>query len=121
MPLFLLTFFSVLSRFRSHLLQLQLLGFLQTVGERYRDDKRTPEFIPDLLQLNVPRLFATDDQLDGSGSVGDQFVDFLKGYVKRHNLQRSLLSLIQSVLSKLTDQEQHNFQRLIFTVLQSVS
>ena len=105
-------------------MQLQLLGFLQKTGECYNEDKRAEEFIPNLLQFNVPCLFAIEEQQDDVGeesSVADKFVEFLKGYVKNNSLHSSLLNFIHPLLKKLNDQQQHDLQRLIFSVLQLVS
>ena len=112
------------SSFPSHQMQLQLLGFLQKTGECYKEDKRAEEFIPNLLDFNVPRLFAIEEQQDDVGeesSVADKFVEFLKGYMKSNSLHSSLLNCIDSWLKKLNDQQQHDLQKLIFSVLQLVS
>ena len=104
--------------------QHHLLTFLCKVGDRYKETGRSKEFIPDLLQLNVPQLFiipADANQEMEEASVGQKFSSFLKSYIQRNNLQSVILDNMQTILSKFTDKSDINFHWIILSVLQSVS
>ena len=108
-------------------MQFQLLAFLVRVGECYRKDKRASNFLYDLFCLEVPRLFDKEVQQHDMGvedNVADRFMEFLKAYVKKNNLHSSLIDLFHSLVSislvSISDRQEHDFQRLIYSVLQSV-
>ena len=82
-----------------------LLEFLQSVGSCYLAQSRANKFIVDLLHLDVPALFVSDN--DGStstmqsdilsGSIADEFTIFLSGYIQCNNLKRAILDTIESI------------------------
>ena len=82
-----------------------LLDFLQSVGAHYLAQCRANKFIVDLLHLDVPALFISDN--DGStstmqsdilsGSIADEFTTFLSGYIQCNNLKRAILDTIESI------------------------
>ena len=99
-----------------------MLTFIKTVAVSYKEDRRAVQFIPDLLQLDVPRLFSSEPHRGAELSgVGEAFVEFLKEYIRRNNLSAPLIREIQVLLTKAPDNQQHGFQLLIFSVLKSVS
>ena len=77
-----------------------LLEFLMTVGKSYVEQRRTKDFILDLLTLNVPDLFKMEYD-EGSTStihsdilssnVSDEFMHFLTEYIQKNHLQEDLL------------------------------
>ena len=99
------------------------MEFLKSVAERYRLDERAGDFIPDILQLKVPLLFAADAEPipEGGNRVGDKFSLFLRDYIQRNNLRPVIMNKIQDILGYVTDNEQYMFHWIVLNVLQSVS
>ena len=99
------------------------MEFLKSVAERYRLDERAGDFIPDILQLKVPLLFATEIEPapEGGNRVGDKFSSFLREYIQRNNLRPVIMKKIQDILGYVTDNEQYMFHWIVLNVLQSVS
>ena len=100
-----------------------MLEFLRSLAERYKLDHRAKDFIPDLFQLDVPLLFAAENQpgIEGGNLVGEKFFSFLLEYIQRNNLCPAIMSKIEDILSYVADNEQHNIHRIVLNVLQSVS
>ena len=87
-------------------------------------DQRAKDFIPDLLQLDVPLLFAAENEPGievGGNLVGERFSSFLHDYIQRNNLCPAIMSKIENILSHVADNEQHIIHRIVLNVLQSVS
>jgi hypothetical protein len=114
----------VLERFPNQEPQHSLFHFLCKVAKQYKDSNRPDEFILDLLKLDVPQLFVSNSNSDDGGdgeAIGLRFSDFLKSYIMRNNLNKSLLVQIQSLVALMTDDVKHlNFHWIILNVLQSV-
>ena len=80
-----------------------LLGFLESVAAGYLTDKRQKEFVLDLLQLNVPKLFAVEEGADEATEkedveVGKNFSIFLRNFINRHALKHSILTKMTDIL-----------------------
>ena len=103
--------------------QNHLLEFLKSVADDYRSDQRAEDFIPDLLQLKVPLLFAVKNEpgAGGGSHVGDTFSSFLHDYILRNNLCHVITNKIKDTLSDVTDNEQYAFHGIVLNVLHSVS
>ena len=103
--------------------QTHLLEFLKSVAESYRSNKRAGDFIPDVLRLNVPLLFAAENEPGaGDGSlVGDMFSSFLREYIQRNNLHPVIMNKIQDIIGYIADKKQHAFHWIVLNVLQLVS
>lgn len=115
--------------------QSYLFSFITKIAEKYRDSKRAKDFIPELIQLDVPQLFAVprpsspspspspmEEEKHEETSVGQQFKDFLMSYIQRNNLRNVILSQLQILITHITDRKDNvNFQWIILGVLQSVS
>jgi hypothetical protein len=113
----------VLERFPNQEPQHSLFHFLCKVSKQYKDSNRPDEFIPDLLKLDILRLFVSNSNIDDDGgeAIRLRFSDFLKSYIMRNNLNKSLLVQIQSLVALMTDDVKHlNFHWIILNVLQSV-
>ena len=94
-----------------------------SVAESYRSNKRAGDFIPDVLQLNVPLLFAAENE-PGAGDVshvGDIFSSLLREYIQRNNLQPVIMNKIRDIIGYITDKKQHAFHWIVLNVLQLVS
>ena len=100
-----------------------MLEFLRSLAERYKLDQRAKDFIPDLLQLEVPLLFVAENEpgIEGGNLVGEMFFSFLLEYIQRNNLHPAIMSKIEDILNYVADNEQHNIHRIVLNVLQSVS
>ena len=103
--------------------QNHLLEFLKSVADDYRSDQRAKDFIPDLLQLKVPLLFAAENEpgAGGGSQVGDTFSVFLHEYTRRNNLCPVITNEIMDTLRYVTDNEQYAFHGIVLNVLHSVS
>ncbi len=78
-----------------------LLDFLKKVAERYLQDQRAAEFVLDLLQLSVPKLFAVESsgrEKAAAASISAEFVAFLKDYITRNSLKLLILSQMKDIL-----------------------
>ena len=80
-----------------------LLDFLKSVAEGYLADKRQQEFVMDLLQLKVPKLFAIEEGADETmkkedATVARKFSTFLRNFINRHALKNSILSQMTALL-----------------------
>ena len=82
-----------------------LLDFLKNVSNIYCTEARPAAFVVDLLQLKIPKLFATEEQ--GSDDdiaekedleVSRRFSYFLRAYINRHALKQSVLSQMFTIL-----------------------
>ena len=94
------------------------------MGECYQKSRRVKEFIPNLLQLDVPQLLATQSDTNltvKEASLCQKFSTFLKSYIQRNNLQPVILNDFKTLLSHMTDECHLNFHWIIFNVLQPVS
>ena len=100
-----------------------MLEFLRSLAERYKLDQRAKDFIPDLIQLDVPLLFVAENEpgIEGGNLVGDKFSSFLHDYIQRNNLRPVIMNKIQDILGYVTDNEQYMFHWIVLNVLQSVS
>ena len=82
--------------------QSYLFSFLSKIAEKYEEDKRTGNFISELIQLDVPQLFApslpTEVEKPEVTNVGQQFKDFLVSYIQRNNLHSVILNQLQSII-----------------------
>ena len=101
--------------------QNHLLEFLKSVADDYKSHKRAEDFIPHLLQLKVPLLFAAENEPGaGDGShVGEIFSSFLREYILRHNLHPMIMKRIKDILSYICDN--NAFHGIVLNVLQLVS
>ena len=82
-----------------------LLDFLKAVAAGYLSDKRQQEFVVDLLQLKVPKLFAVEEGADGPEAaekedteVARRFSVFLRAYINRNALKHSILNQMSTLL-----------------------
>ena len=100
-----------------------MLEFLRSLAECYKLDQRAKDFIPDLIRLDVPLLFAAENEpgKEGGNLVGKKFSSFLHEYIQRNNLCPAIMSKIEDILSYVADNEQHNIHCIVLNVLQSVS
>ena len=117
-----LYFFSL----RSEESQSYLFSFLSKIAEKYEEDKRTGNFISELIQLDVPQLFApslpTEVEKPEVTNVGQQFKDFLVSYIQRNNLHSIILNQLQSLIKLITDKKENvNFQWIMQELLLMVS
>ena len=82
--------------------QSYLFSFITAIAEKYEEDKHTENFISELIQLDVPQLFApslpTDVEKPEVTNVGQQFKDFLVSYIQRNNLHSVILNQLQSLI-----------------------
>ena len=117
-----LYFFSL----RSEESQSYLFSFLTKIAEKYEEDKRTGNFISELIQLDVPQLFAPSLPMEVEkpkvNNVGQQFKDFLVSYIHGNNLHSVILNQLHSLIKHITDKKENvNFQWIIQEVLLMVS
>ncbi|KAL5466919.1 hypothetical protein EMCRGX_G031082 [Ephydatia muelleri] len=100
-----------------------LLEFIKRVGTHYATDRRPLDFILDLLDINVPKLFAlpekTDNGYDGAVEVQGNLSTFVQDYIYLNALKSGLLQRMSKILSSISLQLD-DFQQLIVTVLQKV-
>ena len=78
-----------------------LLDFLQSVATGYLADRRQKEFILDLLQLSVPKLFAVEEGCEDAAEdmeVTKKFTFFLRSFISRHALKHSILTQMTAIL-----------------------
>jgi hypothetical protein len=80
-----------------------LLDFLKNVSNSYLSEKRQSEFVVDLLQLKVPKLFAIKEGTDEIAErenleVGRKFMFFLRSYINRLALKQSILAQMSALL-----------------------
>lgn len=83
-------------RFSSAHQHYYLLDFLQSVAEKYREDGRAGNLVVDLLNLNVPTLFAVKGEEDEV--VCSRFTLFLQSYILRHDLKHTILEMMSDIL-----------------------
>ena len=82
-----------------------LLEFIKSVAMCYKNQDRAKDFILDLLHLDVPDLFVTDNEGSTStlqsdilsSSVPDEFSNFLADYIQRNNLQETILGEVETI------------------------
>ena len=82
-----------------------LLEFLQSVAVSYLKQCRAKDFVLDLLQLDVPKLFASECEGSTStlqsdiaaGSVSDEFTTFLSEYIQRNDLRKAILANVERI------------------------
>ncbi len=90
-----------LLRFGGALHHRLLLDFLKKVAERYLQDQRAAEFVLDLLQLSVPKLFAVESsgkEKGAAASISAEFMAFLKDYITRNSLKLLILCQMKDIL-----------------------
>ena len=77
-----------------------LLTFLKSIAEHYRIEKRAHEFIMDLLQLNVPKLFAVEpgELEEDAQAVAMEFTSFLYDFINRNALKPAILTQLTSIM-----------------------
>ena len=81
-----------------------LLDFLKNVSSSYLTEARPAAFVVDLLQLKIPKLFATEEGSDEMAEkkedleVSRRFCYFLRGYINRHALKQSVLAQMSTLL-----------------------
>ena len=97
-----------------------VLQLFHSVGNRYRQEGRTCEFVLDLFALDVPNLFAPspltkpDDCLEGAiGPIASQFKAQLRIYIEKNGLKKSLLVAMERLLVSQT-------HRLVYTCIESL-
>lgn len=82
-----------------------LCPFMEAVGKKYIDDKRSPEFLVDLLQLKVPKLFALEEANVTGGcmqnEVPKKFSSFIRSYINSNALKSHLLIQMKPILVML--------------------
>jgi hypothetical protein len=93
----------IVSRFGGARNHYFLLDFLKNVSNSYLSEKRQSEFVVDLLQLKVPKLFAMEEGSDEIAEkedleVGRKFSFFLRAYINRHALKQSILAQMSTLL-----------------------
>ena len=82
-----------------------LLQFLKSVAACYLEQERAQDFVLDLLQLDVPRLFVMESEGSSSTlqsevlvmSVPDEFTDFLTDYIQRNSLCEEVLMKVRTI------------------------
>ena len=81
-----------------------LCSFMEAVGRKYVEDKRSPLFLVDLLQLKVPKLFALEDtNVTGDttpSEVPRKFSSFIRSYINSNALKSHLLMQMTAILVK---------------------
>ena len=98
------TFISeIVSRFGGARNHFFLLDFFKNVSHSYLHEIRQSEFVVDLLQLKVPKLFAMEEGSDEMAEKEDlevarKFTFFLRNYVTRHALKQSILAQMSTLL-----------------------
>ena len=102
-PTWLVFISEIVSRFGGARNHYFLLDFLTSVASAYLKDKRQKQFVTDLLQLKVPKLFAVEEGEDEEVrkedlQVATKFSAFLKSYILRHALKHSLLNQMTDIL-----------------------
>lgn len=80
-----------------------LLDFLKSVADSYLKDKRQQQFVMDLLQLKVPKLFAVEEGANETiekedETVARKFSAFLRNFINRHALKNSILNQMTTLL-----------------------
>ena len=80
-----------------------LLDFLRSVAASYVTDERQKEFVLDLLQWNMPKLFAVKEGADEvtekkDVEVARNFSIFLRNFINRNALKHSILIQLPDVL-----------------------
>ena len=80
-----------------------LQDFLLAVAAGYLADKRQTEFVLDLLQLKVPKLFGIEEGGDSTAEKDDAevakcFSLFLRTFINKHALKRSILNQMTTIL-----------------------
>ena len=106
--------------------QSYLFSFITKIAEKYEEDKHIENFISELIQLDVPQLFAPPLSMDVEKpevtNVGQQFKDFLVSYIQRNNLHNVILNQLQSLIEHITDKKENvNLHWIIQEVLLMVS
>eukprot|EP00731_Ephydatia_muelleri_P026782 Em0018g882a len=98
-----------------------LLEFIKRVGAHYATDRRPLEFILDLLDINVPKLFALPEKTDKgyvvAVEVQGNLSTFVQEYIHLNALTSDLLQRMNKIMSSISLQLD-DFQQLIVTVLQ---
>ena len=98
------TFISeIVSRFGGARNHYFLLDFLKSVSNSYLTEGRQGEFVINLLQLKVPKLFAMEEGSDEIAEKEDlevarRFSLFLRAYINRHALKHSILGQMSTLL-----------------------
>ena len=97
-----------------------LLDFLKSVADSYLVDKRQKEFVLDLMQLKVPKLFAIEEGAEDPEDVekedvevGKQFTIFLRSYINRNALKHSILTQMTSLLVRTMSRVHYSIYCLI--------
>ena len=75
-----------------------ILTFFKSVATSYQKRNAAADFVLDLLQLGVHRLFSCGSDDQTNGSVASEFSEFLRAYILQHKLQTSLLKKMQKIL-----------------------
>ena len=104
------TFISnIVSRFGGARMHYFLLDFLKSVFNSYLAEARQAMFIVDLLQLNVPKLFAVevydDDEIAEKEDleVARRFSFFLRSRINRHALKDAVLSQMSMIIVRKSE------------------
>ena len=104
------TFISnIVSRFGGARIHYFLLDFLKSVFNSYLTEARQAMFIVDLLQLNVPKLFAMkvyDDEKFAEKEdleVARRFTFFLRSCINRHALKDAVLSQMSMIIVRKSE------------------
>lgn len=99
-----------------------LLDFICSVADGYLAEGRQNEFILDLLQLNVPKLFAVETGADEASEemdmeVAGKFSLFLCDYINKNALRPIILTQMISILVCLYDLYACSSSNLLLSVL----
>lgn len=78
---------------------------MKSVAACYLEQGRAKDFIFDLLQLDVPRLFVMESEGSSSTvqsdllatSVSDDFTNFLTDYIQRNGLREEMLRGVETI------------------------
>ena len=117
------TFISeIVSRFGGARNHFFLLDFLKNVSHSYLHEIRQSEFVVDLLQLKVPKLFAMEEGSDEIAEKEDlevarRFTFFLRNYVNRHALKQSILAQMSTLLVRKCTCDMYLCVTRVFCVL----
>eukprot|EP00731_Ephydatia_muelleri_P026808 Em0018g908a len=98
-----------------------LLEFIKRVGTHYATDRRPLDFILDLLDIKVPKLFALPEKTDNGYAVAVEvqgnLSTIVQDYIYLNALKSGLLQRMSKILCSISEQLD-DFQQLILTVLQ---
>ena len=89
------------------------------MAECYRNDHRAGELVVDLLKLEVPKLFAVEGAGEKHEVVRHEFSQFLKNYILRGRLKRTILEKMRSILVREPNSRSYLANYCVTTVMYS--